>query len=316
MKYKNWDDFKVHCSAISKIMARPRGCNDLTKRDLKYLNDLVEKEEKAEDDFQKIEFYKQKRAKFLNPPLSEAAKWYLTERYSAEKYNIRRASTGGLQRPSIQKGVGLEKEGVELVSAIDGINYQRPKGKVTNEYMIGLCDILCYENKKLVDIKTSWNSSGFMGNRRAKKLTFQQWCQIQGYLELYNIDFGQVCHVLVNTPPHLVEQEKAIIFKKYTHDEITRDEYEEKLESYDCIFDFTKIPAQRRVIRLDVPRYKEFMPMVYAKVEMSRVWLNEFERDFMANKNILTLPEDYINATTEDNIESNTTDPCEGDPRG
>lgn len=294
-------------------MARPRGCNDLTSRDLKYLNAALEKEEKEPDDLQKIEFYRLKREKFLNPPLSEAAKWYLTERYSTEKYNIRRASTGGLQRPTIQKGVGLEKEGIELVSSIDGIDYQKPTEKKENEYLIGYCDILCYESKKLVEIKTSWNSSNFMGNRRAKKLTFQQWCQIQGYLELYDIDFGQVCHVLVNTPQHLVEQEKAILFKKYTHDEITRDEYEEKLETYDCIFDFSKIPAARRVIRFDVPRYRDFMPMVYRKVEMSRIWLNEFEREFMANKNILTLPEDYINATTEDNIEFDTADPRPGD---
>ncbi len=312
MKYKNWDDFKVHCSGISKIMARPRGCNDLTNRDLKYLNAALEKEEKDADDLQKIEFYNQKRARFLNPPLSEAAKWYLTERYSTEKYNIRRASTGGLQRPTIQKGIGLEKEGIELVSAIDGIDYQRPKEKMSNDYLIGYCDILCYDNKKLVEIKTSWNSSNFMANRRAKKLTFQQWCQIQGYLELYDIDFGQVCHVLVNTPEHLVEQEKAILFKKYTHDEITRDEYEEKLETYNCIFDFTKIPAARRIIRFDVPRHRDFMPMVYSKVEMSRVWLNEFEREFMANKNIITSPEDYINVASEENnpeSDATTADP-------
>lgn len=282
-------------------MARPKGCNDLTNRDLKYLNAALEKEEKTAEDLQKIDFYKQKRAKFINPPLSEAAKWYLTERYSTEKYNIRRASTGNLQRPVIQKGVGLEKEGIELVSSIDGINYQKPKEKISNDYLVGYCDILCYDNKRLVDVKTSWNSSNFMANRRSKKLTFQQWCQIQGYLELYDIDFGQVCHVLVNTPEHLVEQEKAILFKRYTHDEITRDEYEEKLETYDCIFDFNKIPAQRRIIRFDVPRHRDFMPMVYNKVVMSRRWLNEFEREFMANKNILTSPEDYINAPTEEN---------------
>ena len=282
-------------------MARPRGCNDLTQRDVKIYAALLAKEEKDESDNEKINFYLQKRENFLRPPLSEAAKCYLIERYSTEKYNIRRASTGGLQRPTVQKGIGLEKEGIDLVSEVDKINYKRPDGKISNDYMIGLCDILCYENKRLVDIKTSWNSSNFMENRRTNRLSFQQWGQIQGYLELYDIDNGQVVHVLVNTPPHLVEQERAILFKKYTFGEITRDKYDEELEKYDCIFDFTKIPMAKRVIRFDVPRCREFMPLVYNKVEKCREWLMGFEKIFMSNKNILTLPEHYINAVSEEN---------------
>jgi len=310
MKYTDWSNFKIHCSGISKIMARPKGCNDLTQKDAKILAAVLLKEEKDEADLAKIEFYRQKREKFLNPPLSESAKDYLIERYSSEKYNVRRASTGGVQRPTIQKGVALEQEGVNLLRKVDNINYERPEVKVSNDYMVGLCDILCFSNKKLVDVKTSWNASNFMGNRRDNKLSFQHWCQIQGYLELYDIDFGQVSHVLVNTPPHLVDQEKAILFKKYTLGEITREKYEEESAKYLCIFDFEKIPEHKRVIRFDVPRCKEFIPMVYNKVDMSRVWLNEFERIFMSNKNIITLPEQYINAATkeEDNTEPDSTE--------
>jgi hypothetical protein len=315
MKYKNWDDFKVHCSGISKIMARPKGCNDLTKRDLKIQAVAMAKEEKTPDDLDKIEFYKQKRATYLNPPLAESAKTYLIERYSAEKYNNRRASAGGLQRSTITKGVALETEGIELVKFVDKIDYQQPEKAISNKYIIGLCDILCYNHKKVVDIKTSWNAANFMGNRRTNKLTFQQWCQIQGYMELYDIDFGQVCYVLVNTPPHLIDQEKANLFRRYTFGEITRDTYEEELERYDSLFDYSKIPITKRIIRFDVPRYREFMPFVYTKVEMSREWLNGFERTFLANKNIITNPEDYIRATQESDIELDAPDTCEGDER-
>jgi hypothetical protein len=288
-------------------MARPLGCNDLTKKDLKKQATILAKDEKTDDDIVDLEFFRQKRDKFLHPPLSETAKAYLIERYSSEKYNIRRASAGGLLKGTITKGIALEKEGVDLISFLDKIKYQKPDAPVSNDYLIGECDIFCDDSTKLVEVKTSWNAGNFMKNRRVNKLTFQQWCQIQGYMELYDIDFGQVCHVLVNTPPHLIDQEKTNLFKRYTFGELTRDEYEDNLEKYDSIFDYSKIPISKRVIRFDVPRFKEFMPLVYDKIDKCRVWLNEFERAFLSNKIIVTSPEDYINAVNpeEDNTEHN-----------
>lgn len=294
-------------------MARPKGCNDLTQRDKKILATIHQKEAKEPEDFEKIEFYRQKHENFLHPPLSEAAKGYLIERYSSEKYNIRRAAAGGRQRSTITKGVALETEGIELVSYLDKINYERPDVPLSNDYIIGVCDILCYEHKKIVDIKTSWNAANFMENRRNNKLSFQQWCQIQGYLELYGIDFGQVVYVLVNTPPHLVDQEKTNLFRRYTFGEINRDRYEEELEKYDSLFDYSKIPINKRVIRFDVPRFPDFIPLVYDKIGKCREWLNSFERTFLSNKNIITSPEDYLSVSAEENNpEHNAT---ESDPQ-
>jgi len=282
-------------------MARPRGFNKLTKNDLKIKAALLIKEEKDIADLELIEFYKNKKDGYEYPPLSETAKGYLIERYSSEKYNIRRISSGGLQKGTISKGVALEAEGIELVSFLDKINYERPDKPVSNDYMIGQCDIICYENKKIVDVKTSWNAANFMDNRRTNKLDLDKWAQMQGYLELYDIDFGQVCYVLVNTPPHLIDQEKANLFRKYTFGEITRTKYDDEMEKYDSIFDYRKIPITKRIIRYDVPRYKDYMPLVYDKIGKCRVWLNEFERRFLSNKNVITLAEDYIHVNTEEN---------------
>lgn len=312
MKYKNWDEFKVHCSGISRIMARPKGCNDLTQRDKKVLTTLEAKEEKTDEDVEKIIFYKQKKERFIHPPLSEAAKGYLIERYSSEKYNIRRISAGGLQKATISKGVALENEGIDLVRFVDKIAYIKPDKPISNDFLAGVCDILCQENKKLVDVKTSWNASNFMDTRRTNKLSFHHWCQLQGYMELYDIDFGQVTYVLVNTPPHLIDQEKANLFRKYTFGETTREKYDEEIEKYDSIFDYSKIPITKRIIRFDVPRHREFMPLVYDKVKKCREWLNGFERVFLTNKNVITLPEDYINSESEESNtepDSSNTDP-------
>ena len=312
MKYKNWDNFKVHVTGIGRIMSRPKGCNDLTQKDKRKQITIISKEEKSSEDLEQLEFFKQKRERFLHPPLSELAKGYLIERYSAEKYNIRRASAGGRQKPTITKGVALENEGIDIISFVDKIKYQQPSCPTENEYMIGECDILCYDNKKIVEVKTSWNAANFMLNLRKNKLTFHQWSQIQGYLELYNLEFGQVCHVLVNTPPHLIDQEKINLFRRYTFGEISRDRYDQEIEKYDSLFDYSKIPIKKRIIRFDVQRCPEFIEGVDVKVVKCREWLNGFERTFLSNKNILTLPEDYIHAATtgdENSPEHNPDEP-------
>lgn len=308
MKYKNWDDFKVHVTGISKIMSRPKGFNDLTQRDRRDQQKIIEKEEKLPEDLEKLKFFEQKRANFLNPPLSQTAKGHLIERYSIEKYNLRRASAGGRQKPPVTKGIALENEGIELISFVDKIKYTQPESPATNDYLIGECDILCHDNRRIVEVKTSWNAASFMENRRTDKLSFYHWCQIQGYLELYDLDLGQICFVLVNTPAHLVDQEKINLFRRFTFGEISRDKYDEEIVKFDSLFDYNKIPISKRIIRFDVPRYKEFIPKVYTKIGMCREFLNEFERKFLKNKNIVTLPEDYIDigeSTEEHNAEHN-----------
>lgn len=287
-------------------MSRPRGCNDLTKADIKKRDYLLGQTDLDDGEAAQLAFLKKKRETFLEPPLSETAKSYLVERYAADKYNIRRASAGGQQKTAITKGVALENEGIELIKFLDKIDYQQPEKATSNEYLEGQCDILCYENKKIVEVKTSWNAANFMQKRRENKISFQQWCQIQGYLELYNINFGQVVYALVNTPPHLIDQEKANLFRRYTFGELTREDYEEQIEKYDTLFDYSKIPMHKRVIRFDVPRCPEFMPKVSRKIGLCRDFLNEFERSFLSGKNIVTLPEMYI---TIGATEENSTEP-------
>jgi hypothetical protein len=316
MKYKNWDDFKVHCTGISRVMSRPKGFNDLTKKDRAKYERLVAIEEKTDEDLGAIAFFEQKRENFFNPPLSEGAKSYLIERYSSEKYNTRMASSGGRQKPKVAKGVALENEGVELISYVDKIKYTQPECAISNDYLVGECDILCHDNNRIVDVKTSWNAASFMQVRRANKLSFNHWCQMQGYLELYDLEHGQTCFVLVNTPEHLIDQEKINLFKRYTFGEITREDYDEQVEKFDSLYDYNKIPISKRIIRFEVPRYREFMPFVYKKIGSCRAFLNEFERTFLKNKNILTLPEDYINAgspSEQSNTEHNTDEPHQGD---
>lgn len=290
-------------------MTHPKkGFTDLTKTEVKKFEQISTRQDLTDEEVGLLSFLKEKKQKFLHPTvLAITAQSYLVERYSAEKYNIRRASVGGFQKNTITKGVALENEGIELVRFLDKIDYKKPETTSENYFLIGQCDILCYDSKKIVDVKTSWNAANFMQKRRENAISFQQWCQVQGYMELYDIGHAQVTYVLVNTPPHLIDREKTNLFQRYTVGELTREDYEEAIEKFDSLYDYGKIPTNKRVIRFDVPRSREFMPLVKEKVVMCRAWLNDFERVFLSNKNILTLPETYITIDPEE-------DSTESDP--
>jgi hypothetical protein len=308
MRFKKWDKFKVHCSGIARIMSKPQKVNPPTKKDLAFLASLEKRQERTPEDLERVVAIQQKERDVADPPLSETAKSYLVERFAFERYNVRTATIGYPPKSRVMKGVGLQRDAAELLTKLDKINYETPECTVQNDFLIGRCDIMCTVHRKIVDIKASWNAPNFMANRKKGLLSREHWWQMQGYLDLYDMDFGQVAYVLLNTPEHLVQQEQAVLFKRYSFGEMERDKYDAEMERLDTIFDYSKIPETKRVIRFDVHRYDGFHNLIRNKVEKCRAWLNHFERDFILNKNIITLPSQYINADPqEDNPEPDPT---------
>lgn len=294
-------------------MSKPRKCNDLNKNELKRKEKLLQIPigDRTEAENERLEFLKKKREVFLDPPLSENAKNFLIEIYSRDRYNIRKAAISR-QKPSIAKGYFLEREGLQLLSSIDRVEYLKCKEIVFDDYFYGTCDILCPSGNKIIDIKTSWNATTFMQSRK-NQLPAKAWWQMQGYLHLYKIQKGEVCYVLINTPQHLIDQEQANLFRRYTYGEITRDKYDTEYEKLQSLYNYDKIPKTKRVIRFEIDYEPDYIDKAKRKVDLSRVWLNEFEAAFIQNKNILTLAEEYIKNAEEDNTESDTAEPLSSD---
>jgi hypothetical protein len=291
-----------------------RGYSDLSKNQVIQQEKLLAKEEKTEKDEELLAYYREKREKFLDPPLSETAKSYLISRYSAERYNKRRAPITA-KLPRIAKGTGLEEEALQMLSKLHKIDYCRPAEPIKNDFLHGICDIHCPERNKIVEMKISWSAATFFPYLSGKlpKIT---WLQTQGYLELYNLDYAQVCYVLVNTPRHLIDQEYANLYKKFTFGEINREKFDDGMEKIEGFYNYNNIPLKKRVITFEVTRSEEIMQRVRKKVGMCRQWLNDFEAVHMGNKNVVTLFEDYAKGRPEDNIESDPENPCESDQGG
>lgn len=294
------------------MMTRPVRCTDLTKAQAEKYPKLLLKEERTEKENQTLAVLTKKRERFLDPELSETAKKYLIRRYATDKYNKRRA-VSGLQKPAVYKGTSLEDEAMQLLSKLHKIDYCRPKEPISNDFLLGKCDILCEEHKKIVEMKISWSADSFFPYLYTG-LPASVWYQTQGYLELYNLDYAEVCYILVNTPKHLIDQDIANTFKRYTFGEISKEQFDLKIERAAAFYNYDNIPIKRRVITFEVHRTPEIISAIRRKVDLGRQWLNEFERKHMDGKKIITLPEEYTNVQSEEsNIESNPDEPHQGD---
>jgi hypothetical protein len=307
MKYKDWSTFKVSCTAISSVMSKPVNCRDLTPKQVITMSKILCKDEneRTDNDKRTFEILLAKSQRFLDPPLSESAKKYLLTRYSWEKYNKGTLSSNSEKRASLVKGNELETDAFKIVSLRDKIEYTSGDKFIYNDYIFGRCDIFSKENNRIVDTKISWGIHTYLPNHTTK-LSAKHWFQMQGYMALYGISQAEVCYVLLNTPPHLLERERNRYTEKYLLGEIDSDNYEEAMEKCDLCYDYSKIPKKRKIITFIVKHEPEVLNMIYRKVIKCRDWLTEFDKIHTNNKKIVTSSDDYMKVAQEYDEEYNT----------
>ena len=283
-------------------MSKPPNCTDLTKAQRAAFEKIQAKRllgEITESEKEKLEFFLAKMSRFNDPELSKVAISHLIRRYAIDKYNKKIAATGQL-RAFAAKGSQLENQAIKIISEADGIDYVCPEKSEKNEFILGKCDGICPNKTKIIETKVSWNSVTFLATRN-NKLKKEHWYQMQGYLWLYGVDYGEVKNVLLNTPEHLADRERLRQTERYMMGEIDGDVYDEKMEELETCFDYESIPVRRRIITFGVYRNEEVISKIASRVKRCREFLNEFEKMHLQNKIVVTSPEDYINATAEEN---------------
>jgi hypothetical protein len=289
-------------------MSRPLRCTDLTahqKEKFSKFSEKINANEPLKEHEQKFyDILVAKKERFNDPPLSETAKKYLITRYSWEKYNCGTLPVNE-KRSQLIKGNELEADAIKMLSKRDRVKYIKGEEFINNEFVFGRCDIFSPERKKVVDIKVSWGIHSYLPNHTTA-LSRKYWMQMQAYLELYDLEVGEVCWVLLNTPSFLLEREKTKVTEKYMTGEIDAEKFEEQMERLEMNYDYSQIPRKRKIITFVVSRERGFMETVYRKVEKCRVWMTEFDKIHSDNKKIITLSDKYAATSTEDNTEPDT----------
>lgn len=311
-KKQKFSDFKIWCSEIHSLFSIPMGIKPKAQEYKKYERLMNSDKEKSENDLAFLKKIDEKIAILNDPPLSKTAINSLLRQYGKVVYNKKVATTGD-PMSFLKKGTDMEGEAVELLSKIDKVKYKLITENAENKFLIGRCDIFTPEN--IIDIKISWNVNSFLKSRTSK-VDAKYWYQMQGYMELYNVDESELVFVLLNTPPELIERERVKLINKFMVGEIDRDKYELDMENIESAFTYSNIPLSKRYFRYKIKREPQIFKTVYDKVEKARQWLVQFEKDMKINN--LVLPSDnYVKQQPEENnIESDTTDPDQSDTRG
>lgn len=250
-------------------------------------------DEKTQDDWDAINALRAKAELYQNPPLSKTAMSFLTERYAWFKYE-KRMATKGSYLAFLEKGNLLESPSIQVISNMDNIRYIKNEVKKTNDYLVGIPDIVDEEHGKIIDIKASWNLKTFLSARNG--LDDKYWFQAQGHMDLFNVETSEICFVLLNTPDEIVQREFSKIVTSFVLGEITKEAYDEKMTNLSGAMVYNNIPIKRRVLRYRVDRDKTIMPIIYKNVEKCRDFLKTFDKEHMKNKIIVSLPPKKVNA--------------------
>lgn len=300
MAKKDFSKFKIWCSEIHSLFSTPQGVTKPNKQDQKRYEKLMNSDiEKEIGDLEFLIKYEEKLAIYKDPPLSKTTISALIREYGKKVYNKKVAARGDAMS-FLKKGTDMEGEAVELLSKIDNKDYQLVTNTIENEYLVGRCDIIC--PNKIIDTKISWNVNAFLKSRTSK-FDPKYWYQMQGYMELYDVDEAEVVFLLLNTPPELIEREKIKLLNRFMIGDIDRDKYEIDVENIESAFTYSSIPLKRRVFRYKIKRERQVFDTVCRKVEKARIWMQQFDRDM--NTNIFVVPSSLYLDTEKNNTEHN-----------
>lgn len=108
-----------------------------------------------------------------------------------------------------KKGVILENEAITLSGQKRYQHFQKHVGRAENDFITGECDILDRANKRILDIKCSWDIGThpfweFKAIEKAKESGYD-W-QMQAYMWLYDCEIAEVDFWLLPCPHEVLNQ--------------------------------------------------------------------------------------------------------------
>jgi hypothetical protein len=231
-------EFKIRCSALSKIMAGEIGLtetqeqkfNELNQRSLGVGKPLTPN---MEQELSKLMFKK------TNPELPKGAKTYCE--VWLKKHLFKRNPE--FKALVIDKGLMCEMDGINLISETFGYSdFQKNDEYFENEFMHGTPDII--HNGIVHDTKLSWDLFSFP-MFESELPNNDYWWQLQGYMILTGLEKASLDYVLIDTPMPLIllDLKKLYYQSGGTAEDWTQENYEALYPNYQ----FNDIPVEKRI---------------------------------------------------------------------
>jgi hypothetical protein len=209
--------------------------------------------------------------------IGETAKSYLLECWISEHYKREKDITNKY----LEKGTLQEEESITLYSRVTKRFYKKNTETIQNDYFIGTPDLYDGESilkaLEVTDLKTSWDIFTFFAVFVKPINPKYEW-QVNAYCDLTGAKIGRLAYCLVNTPDHLINDEKRrLAWQMGLIDAEANEEYCKKAAKIDFNNRFDDIPIQERYIEFSFPRNDDKIEQAHLRVPLWREFLQRLE---------------------------------------
>ena len=283
-----FDDFKVRCSAISKVLSNSRSNPQLTEKQAetleKYRNRLEGGEVLSPKMAAEMVTLVEKEANGKKIILSDTCIEYLMEEYAWKTEGCIPVNKKTQEMLAVKKGIIVEQMSGKLLSLVDGVEYKTHKERIYNEYLSGEIDFYdgehVYAARVINDNKASWDYPIFL-KKLHTGLESGQEEQLQGYGDITGAKELYVSNTLVDTPEEIIEEMQYRLSKKLGCVTLEDPEFLKEWPIWVRSMTFTRIPIHKRVHKIKIEPFSEFdRQKVYDRVKVCREWLNNFHEDY------------------------------------
>lgn len=258
----NFDNYNFRCSSLGKLMTGDRP--NLTLKQEQLLQDLQGKQSAGSiTPKQTIALGELLAKKAAKPTLSDTTKKYLGQIHLEEVFDKKTE----IKSKYLDKGIQVEEDSITLYSEVKNTPFYKNIERKNNDWITGLPDNV---KGKIRDIKSSWDLSTFPMYESKIPNTDYFW-QLQGYMELWNIEEAELIYCLVDTPEILIEDEKRRMSWKMGMIDLP-DELAEEIERNML---FANVPKELRCKVFEVQRDEDAIERLYARITMCRKHLND-----------------------------------------
>lgn len=263
-------------SGIGALMVEGRG-SVITENQLATLNDFEERIRGNGKPLteKQTELYMELKAKRDAPPqLSDTAKRWIESMWLQNQKGFYEE----LNNKEVLKGLYAEDDSLGLISDIEGEFYIKNTERITKGNITGECDINFVKNSRRIikDAKSSWSPKTFMGGELN---TIYEW-QGRAYMHLYDADEFHLHYCLIDTPPHLFENEVWKLKNRYnvidTDDEAVKPLFDQLRRN--LIFsDNPAYTKEERVKTFKITRDLEKEKLLLSKIPMAIEYYNSIK---------------------------------------
>ena len=280
-----WENFKVRCSSIHKIMSNSRSNPILTEKQKERLTELYTKSSLTENQLKELAELQIKEKNGSRVILSDTAIEYLMEAYAYKAYG-KQSINKELDVQYTAKGKMVEEESIILLSQLDKTLYTKNEERVENDFLSGEPDVHNGEDimncTKIIDIKSVWDYPGFL-RKMNQKLDAGYDYQLKGYMDLTGAQEAEIAYCLVNTPDTMVNDFKRRLLYKMNVATEENPEYLIQCAKLEHSMYFDDIEIHKRIFKVPIePLTQDQRQAMYDRIKVCREWLETFHQEYQS----------------------------------